>query len=193
MYTLDAQGCVDTVNVRQRGTIIVSTDDDSGSQVLVPRSNFSCDGRITGYQISLTSVRSSRGSYPIVQVWRPTSSTTYTRVDNACSLSANDITLMENGMDGRNEDQYYLGNVSCTENSRIEFQSGDVIGYYHSDRLLYRLQSIQTIGYISYLLITEEFDNPADQFNINDRQVVIINDRQPLIQVMFGKNNNFTV
>jgi len=144
MYFIDAQSCFDTVDLSQMGTFV--SDRSTAIQVIVPRSNFSCDGRITGYQISLTSVIKDSGNYPIVQVWRPTSSTTYTRVDNACPLSDGDITLIEDGI----SDEDNIGNVSCTGNSTIEFQSGDVIGYYNGRcRLSYRLQSIQNIGYTS--------------------------------------------
>ena len=87
VYTLDGQSCFDTVNIRQQGTDTFS----SGNQVIIPRSNFSCDGRITGYQISL-----SPGAVtdlvislpPIIQVWHPTSLTAYTRVDTECPLDA---------------------------------------------------------------------------------------------------------
>ena len=185
---IDAQSCVDTVNFRQRGIFVSYRFTDS--QVIVPRSNFSCDGRITGYQIRVEEGRSR--NYPIVQVWRPTSSTTFTWVDNLCPLS-DDITLMEDGIN----DEYYIGNVSCTGNNTIEFQSGDVIGYYNGRRrFFYRLQSIQTIGYTSYLIEDIEYDRDFENndlltsFNIDDPDVVIVNDTQPLIQVMFGKINN---
>ena len=96
-------------------------------------------------------------------------------------------------------DEYYIGNVSCTGNNTIGFQSGDVIGYYNGRRrLFYRLQSIQTIGYTSYII--EDVEDNRDfedndlltSFNINDPGVDIVSDTQPLIQVMFGKINNFT-
>ena len=115
-------------------------------------------------------------------------------MDNACPLSDGDITLIEDGI----SDEDNIGNVSCTGNSTIEFQSGDVIGYYNGRRRLsYRLQSIQNIGYTSYLIegIEDDRDNNNNNllssFNINDPEVVIVNDTQPLIQVMFGKINYF--
>ena len=66
LCTLDAQSCFDTVDLLQMGTFV--SDRSTAIQVIVPRSNFSCDGRITGYQISLTSVIKDSGNYPIVQV-----------------------------------------------------------------------------------------------------------------------------
>ena len=153
--TLDGQNCVDTVNVRQRGTNSASTI----TQVIVPESDFSCNGRITGYLISLESASSS-GDYPIVQVWHPTSSTVYTRVVTECPLTESDIDRMRNG-----GDEYYFGNASCTGDNRIEFQSGDVIGYYHGNEVRYRLWSIGTMGYTSY---NRDEENPPNMFNTNN-------------------------
>ena len=68
--TLDGQKCFDTVNVRQRGNNAVPTN----RQMIVPRSSFSCNGRVTSYLISLRPYNTS-GGYPSVQVWHPTSST----------------------------------------------------------------------------------------------------------------------
>ena len=168
---IDELDCVDTVNVGQRGTNAESTT----RQVIVPRIEFSCNGRITGYLISLES-DSSSGGYPSVQVWHPTSSTVYTRVDTECALTANDISNMGD---------YYLGDVSCNGNNRIEFQSGDVIGYHQGDEMRYRLWSIETMGYTSYY---HDESNPLTTFNINNVDSTIEN-RQPLIQVMYGKIN----
>ena len=173
---LDGQSCVDTVNVRQRGTNAASTS----RQVVVPESDFSCNGRITGYLISLEEASSS-GDYPIVQVWHPTSSTVYTRVDTECPLTANDIDRMRNG-----DDEYYLGNVSCTGDNRIEFQSGDVLGYYHANEVHYRLWSTDTAGYTAY---HRDRNSPLNTLNINANSVDETDNRQPLIQVMYGKIN----
>ena len=164
--------CVDTVNVRQRGTFSESTN----IQVIVPGIEFSCNGRITGYLISLES-ESSSGGYPSVQVWHPTSSTVYTRVDTECALTANDISNMGD---------YYLGDVSCNRNNRIEFQSGDIIGYHQGDKLRYGLWSIETMGYTSYY---HDESYPLTTFNINNVDSVVEN-RQPLIEVIYGKINN---
>ena len=173
--TLDGQSCVDTVDVRQRGT----NSADNPRQVIIPESDFSCNGRITGYLISLEKASSS-GDYPIVQVWHPTSSTAYTRVATECPLTESVISRMRNG------NEYYLGNVSCTGNNRIEFQSGDVIGHYHANEVRYRLWNIETIRYTSYIRYE---NNPLNTFSINsvdDSQT-----RQPLIQVLYGKIRSY--
>ena len=153
--------------------------------MIVPRSHFSCNGRITGYLISLRQANGSEG-YPSVQVWHPTSSTEYTRVDTECALTASYISLVRNG----NGNNYHLGNVSCTGNNRIEFQSGDVIGYHHGSSVLYRLWSIDTNGYTSYYY--RHTNHPLNTFNISNG-VTSYSNRQPLIEVMYGKINTLTV
>ena len=180
--TLDGQNCFDAVNVTQRGVQAMPPS----VQVLVPRSNFSCNGRITGYLISLRQANGSEG-YPSVQVWHPTSSTEYTRVDTECALTASDISMMRDG----NGNNYHLGNVSCTGNNRIEFQSGDVIGYHHGSSAFYRLWSIDTNGYTSYH--HNNTDNSLEIFNINNNSVSLTDNRQPLIEVMYGKINTLTL
>ena len=173
IHTTDGQSCVDTVNVRQKGIESAS----SIRQVIVPRSNFSCNGRITGYLISLE-IDTSSGGYPSVQVWHPMSSSIYNRVGTLCTLTANDINRMTDS-----GDEYYLGNVSCTGSNRIEFQSGDVIGYHQGSPVLYKIWNIETRGYTSYY---RDSNSPLTTFSINSVDGMLEN-RQPLIQVMFGK------
>ena len=153
--------------------------------MIVPRSSFSCNGRVTGYLISLNPDGSS-GGYPSVQVWHPTSSTQYTRVDTECPLTANDISRMN-----PNGDAYYLGNVSCTGNNRIEFQSGDIIGYHQGSPVRYQVWNIESNGYTFYHLDTDT-NSPLNTFNINDNDASLVDNRQPLIQVMYGKINTFS-
>ena len=148
--------------------------------MIVPDSTFSCNGRITSYVINLDSTNDSRGQGSAsVQVWHPTSSTSteYNRRDAECTLTINNITFIDNPGKGRD---YYLGNVSCTGGNRIEFQSGDIIGY-HS--VHYQLQSITNPGYTSYQRTASSPLNNFDTKIINNTY----NNRQPLIQVMYGK------
>ena len=172
---IDGQSCADTVDVRQSGTNAASTS----TQVIVPESDFSCNGRITGYLISLEKANSS-GDYPIVQVWHPTNPAVYTRVATECPLTESVISRMRNG------DEYYFGNASCTGDNRIEFQSGDIIGYYHANEVRYRLWNIGTVGYTSHV---RNEDNPPNTFNINN--VDDSETRQPLIQVLYGKIRSY--
>ena len=80
----------------------------------------------------------------------------------------------------RNE--YYLGNVSCNGSNRIEFQSGDVIGYHQGRQVLYQLWNIMANGYISY---HSDESNPLNTFSISDASSS--NNVQPLIEVMYGE------
>ena len=143
--------------------------------MIVPRSSFSCNGRITGYLISLES-DSSSGNYPTVQVWHPTSSRVYTRVDTECPLTNNDISRMTDM-----GDEYYLGNVTCTGDNRIQFESGDIIGYHQSNEVRYSVWNIVTTGYTSYF---RDEDNPINMFSTNTDETETW---QPLIQVLYGK------
>jgi len=147
--------------------------------VIIPEYNFSCSGRITGYLISLIDIFVFQG-YPSIQVWHPTSSTVYTRVDTECALTDSDISRMTDSMG----DRYYLGNVSCTGNNRIEFQSGDVIGY-HQGFIRYLMRNIRPMGYTSLRLVR---NSPLTTFNTDDvSSDNVFENIQPLIQVMFGK------
>ena len=82
----------------------------------------------------------------------------------------------------RNGDEYYLGNVSCTGDNRIEFQSGDIMGHYHANEVRYVLRNIGTMGYTSYV---RDEDSPLNTFNVNGVDDSLT--RQPLIQVLYGK------
>ena len=154
--------------------------------MIVPKSNFSCNGRVTGYLISLMSDSNrGQGSCPIVQIWHPTSPTIYTRVVTECALTENDISVM---IDNRGEN-YYLGNVTCTENNRIEFQSGDVIGYRQDTPAHYLVWSITTSGYTSYYDNLNTNRQTASTFNTGINGVTSGSNRQPLIQMIYGKIN----
>ena len=75
---------------------------------------------------------------------------------------------------------YYFADVSFTGNSRIEFQSGDVIGYRHRSSPCYTVWSINTGGYTSYSV--RSISN--NMINIGDSSVAETTNRQPLIHGM---------
>ena len=166
--------------------------------VIVPRSNLSCIGRITGFMASLN-LNQDRDSFclnPTIIVWQPmnTERTLYS-IRVFYTLRNDDINAMGD---------YYFANVSFTGNDRIEFQSGDVIGYWHRFRRVqtilfgvvtrqpcYTMWNIETAGYTSYSVSpTSDAVNISDDnifVNISDDSVAITTDRRPLIQVIFGK------
>ena len=165
---IGAQSCVDTaVNVQQQGTNRLS----SNLYVIVPRSNFSCNGRITGYLASLDQDDDEDCSYPRIVLWRPlnTEKTMYSYI-NRYTVRRNDIDRVGS---------YYFANTSFNGNDRIEFQSGDVIGYQHRSSPCYRVWSISTTGYISY-------STSSTSSTIDINSVTATSSRQPLIQVLFG-------
>ena len=87
---------------------------------------------------------------------------------------------------------YYFANVSFTGNERIEFHSGDAIGYWHAALWpCYTVWNIRTAGYTSYS-VGATFGNAfIDTININDGSSAATTDRQPLIQVTYGMYSTF--
>ena len=84
-------------------------------------------------------------------------------------------------------DDFYLVNVSCANDSRIEFQSDDIIGYSQDSSSQYRLGIINAMGYTSYGHMGNGSDSQLDTFNINDvMETNIYNNTQPLIQMIVG-------
>jgi len=148
----------------------------SRSQVIIPMSNFSCSGRLTGYMISLNLVGTDSSNYPTIQVWRPTSSVSYDLVEGQYELVAADVT--DNG-------GYHLANVTLTGVNRIQFQSSDVIGYYLPSNVnFYSVWNIQTMGYTSYMVSLGQANSIPTTATITTDMVA---DSQPLIQVIFGE------
>ena len=114
---------------------------------------------------------------PLFQVWHPTSlnSTTYNKIGEVQLPAGNRI--------GDSSTGYYYASLSLNNNNQIEFQSGDVIGYYQPSNPYHGIWSIQTNGYISY---SKNVSNSPASIDINNVHYTD-NNHQPLIQVMFGK------
>ena len=174
MNSPGAQTCVSNPNVNQRGENAI----DDRIQVIVPNANFNCNGRITNVRVSMTGV--FRNTLPYFQIWRPSSlnSTMYNIHYEVQLPSGNFI----NPPGDRFRNAYYSASLSLDSSSQIEFQSGDVIGYYQpsNPRLL---RSIQTRGYISYI---NTVSSPSTSFDISNVDSVRT-DLQPLIEITFGK------
>ena len=157
-------------NVNQRGRVTV----DSGRQVIVPNASFNCNGRITNIAVSM--INWLGDSSPLFQVWHPTSlnSSTYNKTGEV-QLPAGDFIAISQGR------SYYHASLSLNSSSQIEFQSGDVIGYYQPSNPQRLIFSIQTSGYISY-----SNNVKSSMIDINNVDNIDTN-LQPLIKVMFGK------
>ena len=166
---LGGQECTDRVNVRQRGNNTIGRD----RLAIIPRLNFTCNGRITGIRARVW-LNDSRNQYPIFQVWRAASngSTVYNRIGQIQLRSDSQVTRPNNG--------YRVANIVLT-NNKIEVQSGDVIGYYHPLVPRYRVLTIPTDGYVLY-----QFSGSPESVS---RSNIIQNDnnRQPLIQFTIGR------
>ena len=151
----------------------------NGRQVIVPNARFNCNGRITNVAVSMREWFGTTTN-PLFQVWHPTSfnSNTYNKLSEVQLPAGSFVSI------GRNRN-YYYGKISLNSSSQIEFQSGDVIGYYQPSNPQRSIWSIQTSGYTSY-------SNNAKSSTIDINNVDNIDTNlQPLIKVMFGKIMQF--
>ena len=169
---LGGQFCTDSVNIEQDG--------DSTRRLnrlaIIPRLNFTCNGRITGIIVRVRII-GGRNDYPFFQVWRPSStdSTVYNKTGEVQLQSDDQMT--DSG-----SFQLQTVNIILTGNETIEFQSGDVVGYYHPRDSRYRARTIRTDGYIQY-----QFDGSPAPTSVNLNNADIDNNQQPLIQFTIGK------
>ena len=117
------------------------------------------------------------GNLPIFQVWHLTlnTSSTYSKIG--------EVQLPEGNLMTSSEGNYSFVNMSLNSSSQIEFQSGDVIGYYQPSNSRRLIWNIQTTGYTSY---SNTVTSPLTSIDINSVDN-IETDRQPLIEVIIGK------
>ena len=123
-------------------------------RAIIPEMNFTCEGHIREL-IFGAQWRDSDGAFPDIQIWRPTNDNlVYNRVDNVTIDVTQSDTL--------------LYKFSLEESSMLQFQDGDVIGFYQpnsNSRLRLQLAvrrptPLQTIYYNN--------GNPQDTFQMND-------------------------
>jgi len=122
----------------------------------------------------------NRNGFPSFQVWRPSSpgSLIYNRISEVQLQSDDQVIIGSNG--------FQEARIPLNGDDRIEFQSEDVIGYYHPLDSRYNVRDIQTDGYLLYL-----FDESPPPASINlDERSARRNSRQPLIQFQIGKSYN---
>ena len=167
---LVGQECTDTVNVQQNGTASLGYNE----QAIIPRLNFTCNGRITGIRARLRFF-SNGDTYPFFQVWRAAS------VDSTIYNKIGEVQLQSDGQVTGSGD-YRTANIILTNNT-IEVQSGDVVGYYHPSDARYEVRDIHTDGYYLY-----QFDGSPAANNSEDlsQHNATSNNRQPLIQFAIG-------
>ena len=169
---LGGQECTDTVNVQQNGT--ESFGYNRQLQAIIPRLNFTCNGRITGIRARLRFF-SNGGDYPFFQVWRAAS------VDSTIYNKIGEVQLQSDGQVTGSGD-YRTANIILTNNT-IEVQSGDVVGYYHPPDACYQVRTIQTDGYYLYQFDGSPAANNSEDLSQHNARP---NNRQPLIQFAIG-------
>ena len=166
---LGGQICTDSVDIQLDGDNEISAI----TVVIIPRLNFTCNGRITNIRAKMSS-RSPSG-LPYFQIWRPMSSMIYNRIHTVQLQSAHVTQLSGTRVNI---------SITLTGNERREFQSGDVIGYYHPSNSRYQVRTISTDGYIQY-----RFDGSSTLTSVDLNTVGsgdITDQRQPLIQFTIG-------
>ena len=164
------QICFESVSVHQRGSDRFS----SPRQVIVPRANFTCNGRITSVSVSMNRVNSGT-SDPYLEVWHPQSPGIGV-FDKVGEIQLIDNVVAQVGTGS----PYWNLNVSIIESDRIEFEVGDVIGYYQPPDSRYQMWTIRTSGYTAYDTPTPS--NTSNLVTLNINRV----DRQPLILLTTG-------
>ena len=160
------------VSVQQRGVAPLRPN----NQVIIPMSYAFCNGRITGFMVSL-SKRPNGRNYPRIEVWNPRRQPTGFRMGGKYTLAERDITKMTN---------YCFANASFAENEAIKFEKGSFIGIFLPPDPRYTIWSINSTGYSYYTTrrrIPSMNLNITRAFNVYD----VVNDSQPLIQIVFGK------
>ena len=118
---------------------------------------------------------SNSTKFPSFQVWRPSSvdSPIYNKVDEVDMSLTDQVT---------NNILY----IKLTGNKAIEFQSGDVIGYYHpfnSRYLVTHIRNNSIGGYVLYRFNAEQLENSAE---VNISIGKITRPSRPLLQFTVG-------
>ena len=161
------------VDVQQQG----DTQLHANSQVIIPMSNTSCSGRITGFMISLSQEQNGN-NYLIFEVWSPINiSSEIYEMKAEYVLTKHDI---------NNTRDYYFANVSFAENERVKIEKGSFIGIYQPPN---PLCAVQTINSTEYSYYTYRGMIPRMNLNITRalNECTLVNNSQPLIQIVFGK------
>jgi len=170
LCVIDGQVCTDQVDIQQKG----NSQFRANRLAIFPRLNFTCNGRITNIRARVAN--NSRRNLLSVQTWRQSSpgSTKYTRI-NTVQLQSNQVTTGSGG--------FLEANIPLSGDDRIEFQSGDVIGYLNPRNFQYTIRDIPTEGYDLY-----RFDGSPANTSVNLKNADnVSNNRQPLIQFTIGK------
>jgi len=134
---------------------------------------FNCSGRVTSVSAGMVSSHAS-GDLPIIQIWRPSSlnSTVYNRIGQAQFTNTTHVTT-----------NHSFTNITISNSSELEFQSGDVLGYYHSINSSHLISNILAIGHTSYV----SSSSSASTVTIDVMEFTRNYNEQPLIGMTFGE------
>ena len=162
---LGEEVCIDSVDIQQNPDKQLARD----KLGIISRLSFNCNGRVIGIRAKVKSSMKRENSL-YIQVWRSsfTGSPVYNKIDEV------QLKLDEQLMDNNN---FTIINISLTGNDALEFQSGDVIGYYHPAQSRYQVTEIQTTGYVLYRF---NGSSSLDSLNISQSDKVL-RFRQPLL------------
>ena len=145
--------------------------------MIVPQTHFFCNGRINGFIVSLNLDDDNDVENPYIQVWHSLSDLDIYILIGQYQLQESDISRIR-------RENYYLANATLSGGNRIEFQSGDVIGYFHPSSPRYRVWSIENArGYTTYSVNSQ---SPLNMLNVRDDSFSENQDDRPLIQALFG-------
>jgi len=164
--------CFDSTTI-QRGTVRFN----SPRQVIVPRANFTCSGRITGIITSMHRVTSGTIA-PYLEVWHPPVP------DIGIFDKVGEVQLVESEVVQVGHEistAYWIVDITLNDDNRIEFEAGDVIGYYQPSDSRYQVWSIETTGFTAY---NSQVDPPVNRSNLVTYGIA--NNRQPLVQLIVG-------
>ena len=168
-YSAGGQSCIDDVdNVQQEGNQSLIQN----RTVIVPSLNFTCNGRITNIRVRILNDSATGNNFPYIQVWRLSPSSQLYTLTNQTQIQSSHLTQLT----------YLEANIPLTGNNRIQFQSGDVIGFYNPSNSGYEIRDIRTPGYMFYLF-TGSTATSLDLSNADSTPM----GRQPLIQFTFGE------
>ena len=170
LHPIDGQTCADRVTIQQNGYDLVNRHEI----VIIPRLNFTCDGRITNIRVRIVPpfFLDISNEYPYIQVWRPSTQMVYDKIG--------EIQVQRSQL---SRPFFFEGNIPLTDSDSILVQSGDVVGFYNPPGTDHYVRTIPTEGYVLY-----SFAGSIDTMSLNLSNATGSTGRhQPLIQFTFGK------
>ena len=169
--------CFDNVAVQQIGFFRVPPE----RQALFPFANFSCNGRITGVTASVDTVTNGVTlNYPYLEVWHPQAPGVGV-FDKVGEVQIKSEVVKE--VDA-SDNTFWLLSISLNGSDRVEFEFGDVIGFFQPSDMRYVLWMIETKGYTGYGNIASISSSTLSIAAVD----ITAPDRQPMFELIVGMN-----